>query len=110
MRRPDTSDDRHVMAKHASIYPNEAELQAVQNIVSSCEKALKLVSDFVADSDAPKPMETEVKKEEKKKVEIKKEKEIKKEPKKEGEEEKKEEEEGYTHHFDLYLDKNHASY
>lgn len=26
MRRPDTSDDRHVMAKHASIYPNEAEV------------------------------------------------------------------------------------
>ena len=49
MRRPDTSDDRHVMAKHASIYPNEAELQAVQNIVSSCEKALKIVSDFIAD-------------------------------------------------------------
>ena len=49
MRRPDTSDDRHVMAKHASIYPNEAELQAVQNIVSTCEKALKIVSDFIAD-------------------------------------------------------------
>ena len=26
MRRPDTSDDRHVMSKHASIYPNEAEV------------------------------------------------------------------------------------
>ena len=26
MRRPDSSDDRHVMAKHASIYPNEAEV------------------------------------------------------------------------------------
>ncbi len=84
------------MQKHASIYPNEQELQAVQNIVSSCEKALKLVSDFVADSDAPKPMDTEVKKEEKKKVEVvkkEKEKEVKKEPKKEGEEEKEEEEE-----------------
>ncbi|XP_035662878.1 zinc finger RNA-binding protein-like isoform X12 [Branchiostoma floridae] len=51
MRRPDTSDDRHVMAKHSSIYPNEAELQAVQNIVSASEKALKLVSDFLAESD-----------------------------------------------------------
>ena len=49
IRRPDTSDDRHVMSKHASIYPNEAELQAVQNIVSACEKALKLVSDFIAE-------------------------------------------------------------
>ncbi|KAI8477923.1 hypothetical protein Bbelb_443470, partial [Branchiostoma belcheri] len=51
LRRPDTSDDRHVMAKHSSIYPNEAELQAVQNIVSASEKALKLVSDFLAESD-----------------------------------------------------------
>ena len=49
MRRPETTDDRHVMAKHTSIYPNEAELQAVQNIVSTCEKALKLVSDIVAE-------------------------------------------------------------
>lgn len=50
-RKPDSSDDRHVMAKHTAIYPNEQELQAVQNIVSACEKALKLVSDFVADKD-----------------------------------------------------------
>lgn len=26
MRRPDTSDDRHVMAKHATIYPTEEEV------------------------------------------------------------------------------------
>ena len=80
MRRPDTSDDRHVLAKHQSIYPNEEELQTVQNIVSACEKALKIVSDRIADNDAPKPMETEVKKEEKKDTE-----------KKEGETEEKEE-------------------
>jgi len=61
MRRPDSSDDRHVMAKHASIYPTDQELQAVQNIVSSCEKALKLVSDHIADIDAPKKMDTETK-------------------------------------------------
>lgn len=67
MRRPDTLDDRHVMAKHTSIYPTEAELQAVQNIVSTCEKALKLVSDHIAETDAPRPMETaDVKKEVKK--------------------------------------------
>ncbi|XP_066274230.1 zinc finger RNA-binding protein-like isoform X11 [Branchiostoma lanceolatum] len=66
MRRPDTSDDRHVMAKHSSIYPNEAELQAVQNIVSASEKALKLVSDFLAESDNPKQMDTDKVKEEKK--------------------------------------------
>ncbi|XP_023932605.1 zinc finger RNA-binding protein-like, partial [Lingula anatina] len=59
MRRPDTSDDRHVMAKHASIYPNEQELQAVQSIVSTCEKALKLVSDAIAESDNPRPAEAE---------------------------------------------------
>ncbi|XP_052101013.1 zinc finger RNA-binding protein-like [Mytilus californianus] len=59
MRRPDTSDDRHVMAKHSSIYPNEAELQAVQNIVSLCEKALKLVSDFLAES-LPKKVEVKM--------------------------------------------------
>ncbi|XP_074649610.1 zinc finger RNA-binding protein-like [Tubulanus polymorphus] len=73
MRRPDTSDDRHVMAKHASIYPNEAELQAVQSIVSACEKALKQVSDFIAEEDCPtvktteaeaKPAAKKVKKEE----------------------------------------------
>ncbi|XP_035825593.1 zinc finger RNA-binding protein [Aplysia californica] len=51
MRRPDSSDDRHVMTKHHSIYPTEDELQAVQNIVSACEKSLKLVSDFLAESD-----------------------------------------------------------
>ncbi|XP_064608008.1 zinc finger RNA-binding protein-like isoform X2 [Liolophura sinensis] len=59
LRKPETMDDRHVMSKHASIYPNEAELQAVQNIVSCCEKALKLVSDYLAESDAPKTMEVD---------------------------------------------------
>ncbi|XP_059159983.1 zinc finger RNA-binding protein-like isoform X2 [Physella acuta] len=51
LRRPDSSDDRHVMTKHHSIYPTEDELQAVQNIVSACEKALKLVSDVLAEND-----------------------------------------------------------
>jgi len=51
MRRPDSSDDRHVMTKHHNIYPTEDELQSVQNIVSACEKALKQVSDFLAESD-----------------------------------------------------------
>ena len=27
VRRPDSLDDRHVMAKHTSIYPNDVELQ-----------------------------------------------------------------------------------
>lgn len=54
MRRPDSSDDRHVMAKHAEIYPHEDELAAIQKIVSNTEKALKLVSDYLADLDTPK--------------------------------------------------------
>ena len=83
-RRPASSDDRHVMTKHQAIYPNEDELQArmikcrdcyltnydrslttivfafsllsqaVQNIVSATEKALKLVSDAIAEEDTPK--------------------------------------------------------
>ncbi|XP_077573885.1 zinc finger RNA-binding protein [Stigmatopora nigra] len=45
VRRPDSPDDRLVMAKHATIYPAEEELQAVQKIVSHSEQALKMVSD-----------------------------------------------------------------
>ncbi|XP_051551025.1 zinc finger RNA-binding protein [Myxocyprinus asiaticus] len=45
VRRPDSPDDRHIMAKHSTIYPIEEELQAVQRIVSHSERALKLVSD-----------------------------------------------------------------
>ncbi|MXQ91177.1 hypothetical protein E5288_WYG006834 [Bos mutus] len=48
LRRPDSSDDRYVMTKHATIYPTEEELQAVQKIVSITERALKLVSDSLA--------------------------------------------------------------
>lgn len=55
-RRIETLDDRHVIARHAEIYPKEDELQGIQKIVSHTERALKLVSDA---------MTTEVKKEEK---------------------------------------------
>lgn len=55
-RRIETLDDRHVIARHAEIYPKEEELQGIQKIVSHTERALKLVSDA---------MTTEVKKEEK---------------------------------------------
>lgn len=92
MPRPryDTPDDRLVMAKHSSIYPNEQELQAVQKIVSASEKALKLVSDLIAEQDQasqPKKEEKEEGKEEAK-VEVK-ESEENSEDKKEGSEEKK---------------------
>lgn len=55
VRRPDTSDDRHVISRHAAIYPKESELQAVQKIVSHTEKALKFVSDHLTDSNFNKP-------------------------------------------------------
>ncbi|XP_051550085.1 zinc finger RNA-binding protein-like isoform X1 [Myxocyprinus asiaticus] len=52
VRRPDTPDDRHIMAKHSAIYPMEEELQAVQRIVSHSERALKLVSDSLLEEAA----------------------------------------------------------
>lgn len=45
----ETSDDRHVLCKHAAIYPTEEELLAVQKAVSHSERALKLVSDTLAE-------------------------------------------------------------
>ncbi|XP_013360675.1 PREDICTED: zinc finger RNA-binding protein 2 isoform X6 [Chinchilla lanigera] len=51
-RRPETSDDRHVMFKHAAIYPTEEELQAIQKAVSHAERALRLVSDLMAEEDS----------------------------------------------------------
>ncbi|XP_028260332.1 zinc finger RNA-binding protein isoform X3 [Parambassis ranga] len=53
VRRPDSLDDRHIMAKHSTIYPVEEELQAVQRIVSHSERALKLVSDSLLEKEAP---------------------------------------------------------
>ncbi|XP_020289304.1 zinc finger RNA-binding protein isoform X2 [Pseudomyrmex gracilis] len=49
-RRPDSSDDKHVLAHHTTIYPKEQELLAVQKIVSHTEKALKFVSDNLAET------------------------------------------------------------
>ncbi|KAI4501096.1 hypothetical protein M0802_003899 [Mischocyttarus mexicanus] len=49
-RRPDSSDDKHVIAHHSTIYPKEQELLAVQKIVSHTEKALKFVSDALAEA------------------------------------------------------------
>lgn len=53
-RRPETSDDRHVIAKHAEIYPTEQELQEIQRAVSHTEKALKSLSDALQDQTKPK--------------------------------------------------------
>uniref|UniRef100_A0A8C3K541 Spermatid perinuclear RNA-binding protein n=1 Tax=Calidris pygmaea TaxID=425635 RepID=A0A8C3K541_9CHAR len=41
------NDDRHVMVKHSTIYPSPEELEAVQNMVSTVECALKHVSDWM---------------------------------------------------------------
>ena len=61
-QKQDSQDDRLVMMKHKQIYPNEQELTAVQNIVSAVEKALKLVSDNIADEDTPAAVEVKVEK------------------------------------------------
>lgn len=53
VRQPKSSDDRHVMAKHASLYP--ANLPAFQKMVSACEKALKLVSDQLSCNSSSSP-------------------------------------------------------
>ncbi|KAK6644082.1 hypothetical protein RUM43_000347 [Polyplax serrata] len=49
LRKPDSADDRHVISRHAGIYPKKEELDAVHKIVSHNEKALKLVSDFLTE-------------------------------------------------------------
>ncbi|XP_008422237.1 spermatid perinuclear RNA-binding protein isoform X2 [Poecilia reticulata] len=50
-----SNDDRHVMAKHSTIYPSSQELEAVQTLVSTVECALKQVADWLdqSSSDAP---------------------------------------------------------
>lgn len=57
------NDDRHVMTKHAAIYPTQEELEAVQNMVSHTERALKAVSDWLDEqergSTKPNPIQSE---------------------------------------------------
>ncbi|KAH8397370.1 hypothetical protein KR222_000586, partial [Zaprionus bogoriensis] len=53
VRRPESTDDRHAIARHAEIYPKEEELQTIQRIVSHTERALKLVSDALAELPSP---------------------------------------------------------
>ena len=63
LHRRDSSDDCYVMTKHATIYPTEEELQAVQKIVSITERALKLVSDSLTEHEKSKSKEGDDKKE-----------------------------------------------
>nr|CAG4641552.1 EOG090X037N [Eurycercus lamellatus] len=59
MRKPESSDDRHVLAKHADIYPSDTELEAIQALVSYVERALKLVSDQLTNQ--PEEIKSEIK-------------------------------------------------
>ncbi|KAI1904785.1 hypothetical protein AGOR_G00009260 [Albula goreensis] len=47
------NDDRHVMAKHSTIYPSSEDLEAVQTLVSTVECALKHVSDWMDELSRP---------------------------------------------------------
>ncbi|KAI4876392.1 hypothetical protein NFI96_017852, partial [Prochilodus magdalenae] len=55
------NDDRHVMAKHSTIYPSSEDLEAVQSLVSTVECALKQVSDWLDQSQGgqPNPINTQ---------------------------------------------------
>ena len=66
MRRPDTVDDRHCVAKHDLIFPADDELEAVQRIVTHTETAMKKVSDHLAALDVGGEKKVKVVKEEEK--------------------------------------------
>ncbi|EYC11005.1 hypothetical protein Y032_0053g2423 [Ancylostoma ceylanicum] len=50
-RRFETTDDRHVQAKHTSIYPDDEQLTVIERLVTETEKALKKVSDYFNERD-----------------------------------------------------------
>ncbi|VVC24363.1 Hypothetical protein CINCED_3A005421 [Cinara cedri] len=45
MRRYDTVDDKHIMAKHSSLFPKQNSLKTLQKAISDTEKALKLAAE-----------------------------------------------------------------
>ncbi|KAF4082702.1 hypothetical protein AMELA_G00154600 [Ameiurus melas] len=49
------NDDRHVMAKHSTIYPSSEALEAIQSLVSTVECALKHVSDWMDQPQSEQP-------------------------------------------------------
>ncbi|VDN19806.1 unnamed protein product, partial [Gongylonema pulchrum] len=53
-RRAETVEDRHVMAKHRLIYPEESQLAVILELVTMTEKALKAVSDKLAEEESQK--------------------------------------------------------
>lgn len=56
-------DDVHIMQKHAEICPKEDELDEIHHLVSCTERALKLVSDKIAEDDAANAMNDMIKRE-----------------------------------------------
>ncbi|GMR54004.1 hypothetical protein PMAYCL1PPCAC_24199 [Pristionchus mayeri] len=56
IRYVETEDDRHIMVKHSSLFPNAAEEEEVEFIVKSVESALKGLSDHF---ETTKPKEEE---------------------------------------------------
>ncbi|KAM6901539.1 spermatid perinuclear RNA-binding protein isoform 2-T5 [Lycodopsis pacificus] len=54
-----SNDDRHVMAKHSTIYPSSQELEAVQTLVSTVECALKHVSDWLDQTSSSVPSQVD---------------------------------------------------
>jgi zinc finger RNA-binding protein len=59
-KKAESFDDRHVLAKHQTIYPDETELNAVQEIVTRVEKALKIISDKLCEEEKQKAEELKV--------------------------------------------------
>lgn len=47
-RRDRSADDRHVLAKHAAVYPAERDLQDLTRLVAHTERALRALSDELA--------------------------------------------------------------
>jgi zinc finger RNA-binding protein len=52
LRLVGTFEDRHIIIKHNNIYPNSEEIEAIQEIVSTSEKAIALIADQIAEEDA----------------------------------------------------------
>jgi len=52
-------DDKHVMTKHANVFPTENQLKHIHEVVEVIEKSLKSLSDQFVDEDHPLPPKNE---------------------------------------------------
>jgi len=50
----ESNEDRQIMIKHSNIYPTDEEIHVIQDIVTNCEKGLKMASDEIAQQDSLK--------------------------------------------------------